>query len=278
MITISTLEHISVDTIVTAFNTAFADYQFNMQQSVASMTDKIFRERIDLSLSVGAFDGDIMVGFILFGIGDYNGIPTAWDGGTGVLAAYRGQQLTKQMFGYIEPLLKTAGIKKLLLEVLQGNDAAYSIYQKTGFKVTRELLAYRGTIKASETKHTIEILDNYDADELLALGDWHPCWQQTNEVVRNWGANVLTIGIKQGGNIIAYAHYNKETKRVLQFAVSESYRRQGMATDMFSYLSAQSTEPIVAINIDGNSKNTNGFLRAIGFEQFASQYEMERLF
>jgi hypothetical protein len=48
-----------------------------------------------------------------------------------------------------------------------------------------------------------------------------------------------------------------------------------MATALFQYLSSQYSEPILTINIDGNSTNTNAFLKSIGFEHFTSQHEME---
>ena len=140
-----TLDETPIENVSETFNKAFEDYEFNMQHTTEAFVQKLMRERIDLSKSVGAFDGNVMVGFILFGIGEFNGKLTAWDGGTGVLSDYRGQQLTQKMFAYIKRILKASGVKMLLLEVLQKNIPAYTTYQKIGFNITRELLAYKET-------------------------------------------------------------------------------------------------------------------------------------
>lgn len=269
-----TLENSSIGTITAAFNAAFADYTFNMQQTEESLSNKIFREHINLSKSIGVFDDDILAGFILFGIGEHNDITTAWDGGTGVLPAYRRQQLTLKMFEHIKPLLKNAGCQQILLEVLTTNTAALSIYQKIGFEINRELHGYKGYVNTTTEQHYIEALNTFDADELLSMGEWTPCWQYNNHSILNMGHDVLTIGIRDNNRIVAYTHYNTANKRILQFAVDKHHRRKGMATAMFQYISSQSTEPIMAINIDGDSENSNQFLKSIGLERFVSQYEM----
>ena len=120
-----TLGQTDFENIVEAFNDAFADYEIQLQRTKEELLQKIRVEDIDLSLSAGAFDGDTLVGFIFFGIDDHvNGIKTAWDGGTGVIPAYRGHKLTQRMFEFIQPALKQAGVKKILLEVLENNTVA----------------------------------------------------------------------------------------------------------------------------------------------------------
>lgn len=272
-----TLNNVPAETIVTAFNHAFENYKIHMQQTKESLLHKIKVEDIDLNLSVGAFDGEKLAGFIFFGIDDdVNGIKTAWDGGTGVIPTYRGKKLTQQMFEFILPQLKNNDVKKILLEVLEDNTSAYKIYEGIGFRKKRKLNAYKGTIKKMEPTHyNIEMFRGFDADALLALGDFLPPWQQMNKRIQNWGDAVATIGIKKNNAAVAYVHYNKSTKRILQFAVAKEYRNNGMGAALFKHIAGDNTTPIIVINVDDSCGNTDAFLKAIGLNYFISQFEME---
>jgi ribosomal protein S18 acetylase RimI-like enzyme len=277
-----TLEQIPIEALRTCFNASFADYELPLQMDETAFIHKLIVEDINLSISVGAFYNNALVGFILFGLDTVNGTVTAWDGGTGVIPAYRGQQLTQRMFEYAAPILKGKGTKRVILEVLENNIGAHRIYQKIGFKDVRKLHAYKGYFGSThQQSHTIEVQTNYDTNTLTNLCDWQPAWQQMNNRVSNWGDAVTTIAIKQGRNIIAYAHYttlNKHatpSRRVLQFAVAKEHRRQGSATALFQHIAGDNSLPITVINVDEHSDNSNSFLKSIGLECFVSQYEME---
>ncbi len=270
-----TLEHTPIDLLATAFNNAFADYEIPLQFTPQALQDKIRNEDIDLSLSVGAFDGDILAGFIFFGIDTINGIKTAWDGGTGVVPAYRGQQLTQRMFAHMVPVFKEMGLQRALLEVLKNNTGAKMIYEKIGFHTIRELHAYKGQVTKAAPQHKVEVLNSPDMNALSALGDWQPAWQQMNKRVQNFGDMVETAVVKDGDTIAAYAHYNKATKRVYQFATAKQHLRKGMATALFHYIAGDNTIPVMFVNIDGNDKASNAFLPAIGMPHILCQYEMD---
>lgn len=272
-----TLEHTPIDILTNAFNNAFADYEIPLQFTPQALQDKIRNEDIDLRLSVGAFDGDVLAGFIFFGIDTIKGIKTAWDGGTGVVAAYRGQQLTQKMFAHMVPVFKEIGVRRALLEVLKNNTGAKKIYEKIGFSTIRELHAYKGQVTKAAPQHKVEVLNNPDMAALSGLGDWQPAWQQMNKRVQNFGDMVETVVVKAGDNIAAYAHYNKATKRVYQFATAKQHRRKGMATALFHYIAGENTIPVMFVNIDGNDEASNAFLPAIGMPLVISQYEMDMM-
>ena len=96
-----------------------------------------------------------------------------------------------------------------------------------------------------------------------------------NKRVQNLGDMVATICIKdENNNIVACAHYNKNTKRVYQFATAKANRRKGMATALFNYIAHDNLTPVSIINTDADSANSNAFMKAIGLNLFISQYEM----
>ena len=73
--------------------------------------------------SVGAYDGDKMVGLTFVGLDDWLGEKAAFDAATGIIPGYRGQGVAKAMFEFILPRLKERGVSRFLLEVLQSNKA-----------------------------------------------------------------------------------------------------------------------------------------------------------
>lgn len=272
---IQSLDKTSTKAITEVFNKSFEDYKVPMHRTEAQMQEKIKAEYIDLSASVGAFDNETLVGFILFGIDTVDGRKTMWDGGTGVLKEYRGKSLTKQMFQIALKHAKDQKVERILLEVLESNATAYNIYKSLGFRKIRLLHAYHGLPQiTTKTDHQIEVIDNYDSKEFDALCTWQPAWQQMYNRVKGWGDAITSIAIKDNEKVIAYAHYNTETKRVFQFAVDNNHRRKGLGSALFNYISDNDTE-LSIVNIDERSTDALAFLEAIGIKHYISQYEME---
>ena len=133
---IKSLGKISFNTIFKAFNQAFADYE--VQLNNAQLQTMLKRRGFNPELSFAAFDRDEIIAFTLNGTGNFNGIPTAYDTGTGTLKDYRGKGLATKIFEYSIPYLKKRNIEQYLLEVLQHNIKAVSVYKHLGFEVTRE--------------------------------------------------------------------------------------------------------------------------------------------
>lgn len=65
-------------------------------------------------------------------------MPTAYDTGTGTLKEYRGTGLGTEIFRHSMPHLRRAGVGQYLLEVLQYNTRAVSVYRNLGFETVRE--------------------------------------------------------------------------------------------------------------------------------------------
>ena len=80
-IRIKSLKDTSFDELFEAFRQAFAEYE--MQLNRAELQAMLKRRGFDPELSFAAFDGDKIVSFTCNGIGDFNGIRTAYDTGSG---------------------------------------------------------------------------------------------------------------------------------------------------------------------------------------------------
>ena len=219
MITIRPLTGQSVATLTQTFNEAFSDYDVPLQITEAQLADKLMADQIDLTLSPGAFDQDRLVGFIWHGIeGDL-----AWNGGTGVVPSYRGQRITDQLYAFILPHLRAAGIKKTVLEVLQNNHPAVHIYQKNGFVVQRELDCFLGSIKVVNAKKEVDIrmVTAIDPHEQEAFRDWLPTFQNRDQKLINLGNKVIRLGAYVNDQIVAYlvADSAADKGSIYQFAV-----------------------------------------------------------
>ena len=136
METIKSLDTLSFGSLFTAFNEAFRDYEIQVNSEELSVM--LSRRGFVPSLSFGLFEDDKLIAFTLNGIGEFNSQRTAYDTGTGTIKEYRGKGLASKIFTDSLPFLKEAGVSQYLLEVLQHNTSAVSVYRKLGFAVSRE--------------------------------------------------------------------------------------------------------------------------------------------
>lgn len=90
------LSDCSFDTLYKGFGRAFADYQIHFEkEEIRSM---LRRRGYDADLSFAFFDKGEIVAFTLNGTGTFDGIPTAYDTGTGTAKEYRGKGLAGEIF------------------------------------------------------------------------------------------------------------------------------------------------------------------------------------
>lgn len=148
---IKSLGETDFDIVFEAFNRAFADYEIQLNKE--QLQTMLKRRGFDPELSFAAFDKGGIVAFTFNGIGNFEGTPTAYDTGTGTLKEYRGKGLATEVFKYSIPYLKEIGIRQYLLEVLQHNTKAVSVYRNLGFEVMREFNYFMA--KNEEVRNTI---------------------------------------------------------------------------------------------------------------------------
>ena len=119
------------DSLYDCFLTAFSDYAVDMQMSREQFQQRLTRDGVSLQHTPAAFDGERMVGFCLNALGQWQEKQTAYDGGAAVIPEYRGRGVAKEMFAFLMPRLKEAGVSQYLLEVLTSNTPAATLYQNS---------------------------------------------------------------------------------------------------------------------------------------------------
>lgn len=275
--TIKTLEGISSQEILEVFNHSFSDYFIPFKLTYEQLVDKMKADRSDLSLSVGAFENEKLVAFILHGFDTIDNEKIVYNGGTGVIPENRGVGLTKQMYSFILPLLKGKGIDKLLLEVISNNVHAIKSYEKSGFKVKRTLACYKGTTKITFTNPAIEIkpIETYDWQLMQSFWNVSPTWQNSNNTLNTLKSSNISLGAYVQNKLVGYIIYNPTSQRIQQIAVHSEFRKQKIGTSLMSTLLNGNESVVSVINVDKNSKKLNGFFEHLGLKNTLDQLEME---
>lgn len=273
---LSTLENVNLPELVEVFNAAFADYFVKIRFTEQSLTEKITAENIFLEKSVGVFADGKLAGFILIGIDDFDGNKTAYNSGTGVRPEFRGNNLSAQMYDFILPQLESEGIYSHLLEVIVQNHPAIRVYEKAGFRKTRVLGCFKGSINSPEINKNIEIniLDEIDRELFSQFGDTLPSWQNSIPAIERTLNLHRTAGAFDGENLVGYIVYT-ESGRIKQLAVKKDFRHQGIARTLFAFVKSNLNDPEILItNIDEDSPGIISFLEKIGLNLFLEQFEM----
>lgn len=268
------------DTIFKAFNEAFAGYE--MQINKIQLQTMLKRRGFNPNLSFAAFEGDKIVAFTLNGIGDFNGLPTAYDTGTGTLKEYRGKGFATKVFEYSIPYLREANIKQYLLEVLQHNTGAVSVYRNLGFETTREFNYFMqknkdidNKIKSSNMPFTIKQIDITKFNFISNFWDFYPSWQNSFESIERIPEDFVGLGVFAKDQLVGYGVFEPVSGDVTQIAVNKQNRRKGIATLLLQeMIKLNKNEMMKVVNTDISCGSITNFLKSKNIELKGKQFEM----
>jgi len=282
METIRSLENIGFDSLAASFSEAFNDY--DVQISKQELQIMLKRRGFVPELSFGAFDGERLVSFTYNGIGDFNGHKTAYDTGTGTIKEYRGKGLATKIFEYSIPFLKGAGVSNYLLEVLQHNSKAISVYQKLGFEVSREFNFFVSkmdeiNLRSSELQsncHLKAVSLDYQ-NQMRSFWDFQPAWQNSFDSVTRSLADFKLLGVFKGQSLVGYIIFEPNTGDITQIAVDKNFRRQGIASTLLAEVAKENRhQNIKLINAEVGCNSIRQFAESKGILLKGQQFEMIR--
>ncbi len=273
---IRTLEGISTTDILGCFNAAFSDYQTPTHLALHQLENKMKSENVLGEYSIGVFDNERLVGFILHGYDIIKDKKVLYNAATGVIPEYRGQKLTGRMYSFGLPEFKRAGIESIRLEVITENLRAHKVYKRIGFEERRTLCCYKGTVHASptQTEKSIKRVKSCNWDKLKSFCISEPTWQNSTESISRSAGDTEIWGIYDNDKLIAYLACIPERKRILLFAVKPEYRKQELGSSLFGYIASLYGPELSVVNVDINDTVTNSFLGSIGLSEFLRQYDM----
>ncbi len=280
METIKSLDTLSFGSLFIAFNEAFRDYEIQVNSEELSVM--LSRRGFVPSLSFGLFDDDKLIAFTLNGIGEFNSRKTAYDTGTGTIKEYRGRGLASKIFTDSLPFLKEAGVSQYLLEVLQHNTSAVSVYRKLGFAVSREFNYF--TQPGSSVSIPPKILPSAyrigeacieQRSEFSGFWDFTPSWQNGFEAILRRKEDFKILGAYKGQQIVGYCIFEPTSGDVTQIAIDKKHRRLGLASALLSEaLKYNRHTSVKVINTEISCGNMTAFLNSCGIPLKGKQFEM----
>jgi ribosomal protein S18 acetylase RimI-like enzyme len=233
-------------------------------------------------LSFGAFENHKLVSFTLNGIGYYNGIKTAYDTGTGTLDKYRGKGLASKIFKTAVPFLKEAGMEQYVLEVLQHNPKAVSVYRKLDFKVSQEFnyfMAANADVKLTVIKLPPKLrvketsLENLK--DISEFWDFTPSWQNSFEAINRCLSDFKIFAAFHGDKIVGYGVFERRSGDITQIAVDKAFRRIGVGSALLKkMIKINQSTSIKLINSAITCTTMEHFLEANDISLKGKQFEM----
>ncbi|MCT4545286.1 MAG: GNAT family N-acetyltransferase [Vallitalea sp.] len=280
MFTYKTLESTDIEIIHETFISAFSDYQVKIDLPFWKFQQMLQRKGYTSCLSIGAFENEKLVGFVLNGFRNWKGYPTVYDIGTGVIEEYRKQGITSTMLLSIKGLLKEKKVEQYLLEVIQSNTSALQLYKKQGFEITRNFSCFEldknnyTPIMNYKVEH-IDKINSTTCKRFKEFWDFNPSWQNSIDSIYAASDTFVYSIIRSNDNIVGYGIIDKKTGDIPQIAVDKNYRGKGIAKSIVADLLKNTESCKVNVkNVDDECKPMKEILIKLGFEFVVNQYEM----
>jgi len=269
--TVTTLSTIAFDELLDCFLLAFQNYFVEMPTDKNYYKKRWQAAKVDLSLSYGMFDEGKLVGFIIHAIDKRQGIPTAFNTGTGVIPAYRGKRIVKSIYAYALDDLKQHGIEKSTLEVITKNDIAIRCYKNVGFTITKQYKCYSGTIK-NKDHYSLELkeIKLNDIDWKKLPNQQYYSWDHQKESILE--GNYTFFYVLNHGEPESFFIGKPEHNYIAQFDLLNT---ENTGWERLFSAMKQVSGQIRVNNVDERLIHKINALRSNGLENSVDQYEME---
>jgi ribosomal protein S18 acetylase RimI-like enzyme len=205
--------------IISCFLQAFENYFVPMSQDETYYKKRWEAACIDYNYSFGAFDKELLVGFILIGIDTRNNLKVSYNMGTGVLPNYRGQNIVGRLYAHAIPQFKNLGVQLCQLEVIQKNTAALKSYQRIGFTIQKNYLCFtfnrNGVLQPEEFQ--INPIEIHQIIPIIHPYNRNYSWD--NQVESLLKANFSSFLVSFNSTLVGYIIINLETGYIAQCEV-----------------------------------------------------------
>ena len=263
------------------FLDSFSDYQVPFKLSKEQFVRKFVQKlKIDFNLSLGAFDGDAVMGFIFSTVNYYEQKLTAYNGGTGVRPRYRRKGIVKALYDYMLPLLAGREVKQCVLEVLTTNIRAIKAYENIGFIKSKYLKCYKlesEFLLSRASKIPLQFVKALEPDwyQYEKFYDYYPTFLDSRLMINENLANEEIIEVRTDGLLAGCAIYQPALGRISQIAVNPKFRGVGVGRSLIQYIYRNSQQKaLTMINVNENARDTVNFFETLGFENQLDQFEM----
>ena len=176
----------SYQELTDAYNHTRVDYMVPMPMNASKLREYVETYDVDMDASVVAVDGNEMLGLSMLGIREGR----AWITRLGVIRSNRRNGTGTAMVDHLISQARQNNLDYIIIEVIQDNVPAQTLFEKKGFEHTRELLVLRRPPSQPEIEAPaaeIENLGYIEAKELLEQRTSIPSWLDEKESLLNAG-------------------------------------------------------------------------------------------
>jgi ribosomal protein S18 acetylase RimI-like enzyme len=276
---IKSLSGTPVDKIHEAFSDAFSEYEVKLDMPLEKLVEMMKTRDLNPDYSVGCFDGDLLVGFILTGYREINGQKVCYDGGTGVIKTYQRKGIGEMLLKELLLILRKKQVERFVLEVLENNTPAINLYEKHSFAKTRKLECYE--IEKTDLRSVPDrgfgitvtnpatLIHN---EEIYRL--YPPTWQNDIQSVLNVNENYTCISLWCTSKILGYGFIHKTKGDIPQIGILEEWKQWGLEAHLIAELAKHTkNEKIIVLNVEADNY-LGETLRKLGFRNSVNQWEM----
>ena len=274
---IKSLENVSIIDIHDALNDAFSTYEIKADLSIVQLNEMFKTRSFSAEYSRGFFENNVLIAFILIGFRDYHGCKYFYDIATGTRLSYQKKGISDSLLNEIKREMVDKNIDIFLLEVLEHNMAAQSLYKKNGFIISRKLNCFEYIFSDDGKNYSSEITikeSNKDTETNEVLCSFEPSWQNSNISYDN-ASNYNKLVVFKNNINIGYILVNIENGNILQFGLDQSCRNKYVLLEIFVILkSIVKANKIKLTNIEEGSEMDLLF-KEISMNNFINQFEMK---
>lgn len=268
-----------IDALYAGFLKAFSDYYVDFRPSPHQFRRRIF-EKLHIAPEVSGlvWEKNEVVGFILHTTGRYQGLETAYNGGTGIIPEKRNQKLGLKLYQMLLPVLKRKGVQRILLEVITKNAQAIHFYEAIGFQYKRLLKCFK-TYSAyplySPKDLGIREVRTLNA-EYAVFREFEPLFlDHAGHLMHNL-KNEVILEVISGDQLVGYLIFQPRLGRISQMGIHQEFRDHGVVNALLGHAQAVAEiKNLTFLNVPEEAADTINSLENLGFQNEVDQFEME---
>jgi len=266
------LSQVSLDSIVKCLLLAFDGYFVKMPEDPEYWRRRFVRSRVNWALSVGCSVQEDLVGFIIHGVDREGPDYLAFNTGTGVIPAHRGQNLVDQMYEFISPAMQESDVNFLRLEVITANHRAISVYRRLGFNIHRTLYFYKLSqlMKSPSPSSSMDIMKKEDYICLDMRSPIDYAWDQTDHAIQL--AEIYKYyGVRTKESLIGAAAIQASDNRIIQLRLTSVDALESVLSVLLRELGS-----LKFVNVPESATQLIKILDLHAKKEDVQQYEMQR--
>ena len=207
---IEPLSSCSLAEAVQVWNEGFRGYFADMTLSLDGYLARMYEEGMSAENSLVAYYDGKLAGCLLNGIRANGTRKMAWNGGTGVIAEFRGRGVGKALVRAALNLYGERQVDVATLEALAQNEPAIKLYQSCGYEVVDRLilLQHDGKVQFPEPRHSysIKTVTPYEVGQLEFYQNGAPWQSQWQGMMTNHGKAAV---VYENDSPVGYVLYRK---------------------------------------------------------------------